>query len=254
MLRVIVADDEPLVRSDIRGLLADEPGVEVIAEARNGREALTLIEKHAPDIVLLDVQMPELSGFDVLEVLDPDRRPVIVFITAFDQYAVRAFDEHAVDYLLKPFDRERFLLALSRVRERLRSAEVGVAERDPAALARLLSTGSSRLRRFAVRTRNRIRYVPVEQVDWIQAADNYVRIHVEGSRHLVRTTMKQLEEALDPGQFARLHRSAIVNLSRVHELKPLPNGEYTVFLTTGDRLTLSRGYRDAFLRCMESSP
>lgn len=246
LIRVLVVDDEPLVRRGIVALLAEEPGIEVVGEARNGTEALALIRGTTPDLVFLDVQMPGLDGLGVLAALEPEERPAVVFVTAFDQYAVRAFDLHAVDYLLKPFDDERFRTALGRVRGRLRGVELAG---DRAALSALLAElrgappGPDRL---AVREQGQIVLVPVEEIDWIEAADNYVRLHRGRQYHLLRESLGRLEETLDRRRFARIHRSAIVNLARVKALEPVPGGEYDVILLDGRRLTLSRGYRDQF--------
>lgn len=245
-VRVLIVDDEPLVRRGLVSLLAEEPGIEVIGEARSGTEAVTQIRNTRPDLVFLDVQMPGLDGLGVLSTLEPDERPAVVFVTAFDQYAVRAFDLHAVDYLLKPFDDERFRTALARVRSRLQAGAV-TREREAlnALLAELRGTpaGPDRL---AVREQGQIVLVPVDEIDWIEAADNYVRLHRGKQYHLLRESLNRLEETLDRRRFARIHRSAMVNLARVRALEPAPGGEYDVILTDGRRLTLSRGYRDRF--------
>ncbi|MFN8651521.1 MAG: LytTR family DNA-binding domain-containing protein [Gemmatimonadales bacterium] len=244
-VRVLIVDDEPLVRRGIAALLALEPEVQVLGEARNGSEALTQIRALRPDLVFLDVQMPGLDGLGVLASLEEDERPAVVFVTAFDQYAVRAFDLHAVDYLLKPFDDARFRLALGRARDRLRR---GATDTERASLSALLAElrappGPDRL---AVREQGQVVLVPVDEIDWIEAADNYVRLHRGKQYHLLRESLNHLETTLDPRRFARIHRSAMVNLTRVRALEPVPGGEYDVILTDGRRLTLSRGYRDKF--------
>ncbi|HXE56633.1 MAG TPA: LytTR family DNA-binding domain-containing protein [Gemmatimonadales bacterium] len=243
-LRVLLVDDEPLVRQGLRSFLEDEPDVEVVGEARDGREALQLIVQRRPSLVFLDVQMPELDGVAVAEALAAES-PAIVFVTAYDRYAVRAFDLQAVDYLLKPFDRPRFQAALERARRRLAASEREVLARRVEALLLELG-GRGYLERIPVRSGRRIVVVPVDEVEWFEAADNYVRLHAGGRGHLLRETIKRLETRLDPRRFARIHRSAIVNLDRVRELQPLANGEYAVFLGSGTRLILSRTYRDAF--------
>lgn len=245
-IRVLVVDDEPLVRRGIVALLAEEPGIVVVGEARNGTEALSLIRGTAPDLVFLDVQMPGLDGLGVLAALEPDERPAVVFVTAFDQYAVRAFDLHAVDYLLKPFDDERFRTALARVRGRLQRGEAATERAAVAALLAELRGTTAGPDRLAVREHGQIVLVPVDEIDWIEAADNYVRLHRGGHYHLLRESLGRLEETLDRRRFARIHRSAMVNLTRVRALEPVPGGEYDVILTDGRRLTLSRGYRDRF--------
>jgi two-component system, LytTR family, response regulator len=245
-IRVLIVDDEPLVRRGIAVLLAGEPGIEVVGEARNGTEALTLIRETAPDLAFLDVQMPELDGLGVLAALEPEERPAVVFVTAFDRYAVRAFDLHAVDYLLKPFDDERFRTALARVRGRLQSGSAAAERAAVNALLAELRGTSSGPDRLAVREQGHIVLVPVDEIDWIEAADNYVRLHRGRQYHLLRESLARLEETLDRRRFARIHRSAMVNLARVKALEPVPGGEYDVILTDGRRLTLSRGYRDRF--------
>ena len=261
-LRVLLVDDEPLVRRGLRAFLAAERGVEVVGEARDGNEAVAAVRELAPDVLFLDVQMPELDGFGVLDALGPER-PAVVFVTAFDAYAIRAFEVHAVDYLLKPFDEARFRTALDRVRERVVARRGGATAAAPdtgaldarldALLAQLRGDGrvpTDWLARIAIRETDRVTYVPVGDVDWLEADDNYVRVHTRAGARLVRETLKSLESRLDPRHFARIHRSAIVNLERVRELRPTFNGEYVVVLATGARLTLSRGHRDAFFERM----
>jgi two-component system LytT family response regulator len=245
-IRVLIVDDEPLVRRGIAVLLAEEPGIEVVGEARNGTEALTLIRETTPDLAFLDVQMPELDGLGVLAALEPEERPAVVFVTAFDRYAVRAFDLHAVDYLLKPFDDERFRTALARVRGRLQSGSAAAERAAVSALLAELRGSTNGPDRLAVREQGHIVLVPVYEIDWIEAADNYVRLHRGRQYHLLRESLSRLEETLDRRRFARIHRSAMVNLARVKALEPVPGGEYDVILTDGRRLTLSRGYRDRF--------
>lgn len=247
-LRVLLVDDEPLVRRGVRAFLADERDVEVVAEARNGTEAVEGIRAHAPDLVFLDVQMPGLDGFGVVAEVGAERMPAVVFVTAFDEYALRAFEVHAVDYLLKPFDEPRFRTALGRARERLAARRQPHAA-DPA-LAALLAELRPRTRhadRLLVKGNERVLVVEVEDVDYVEAADNYVRLHTRSGRHLMRETIKAMEARLDPGRFVRIHRSVIVNLTRVRELQPLFNGEMAVVLKDGTTLTMSRGYRDAFV-------
>lgn len=251
-LRILIVDDEPLVRRGLRSLLDREPEVTVLGECRNGDEALEAILRLRPDVVFLDVQMPGRDGLEVAGALPPEGRPLIVFVTAFDRYAVRAFDIHAVDYLLKPFDDERFHTAMQRVRDRLRRRESGQLEDRLGALLEELRGRDDVLERFAIRTAGKVRFVPVAEVDWIEAADNYVRLHTPGGRHVLRETLKHLEERLDPGQFIRVHRSAMVNTARIREIEPLFNGEHTIVLTTGARVTLSRSYRDRFFGRMGS--
>ncbi len=243
-IRTLIVDDEPLARSRVRELLETQPDVEVTGECGNGREAIGAIRGETPDLVYLDVQMPEVTGFEVLEALEPAAAPAVVFVTAFDQFAVRAFEVHAVDYLLKPFDRERFLASLERAREAVgRRREGRVDERLGALLADL---GAQRryLKRLLVKNGSRTVLLQAGEIDWIESAGNYVRVHVGRERHLLRETMTTLEERLDPERFIRIHRSTIVNLDRVRELEPYFHGDYVVRLNDGTRLTMSRTYRD----------
>ena len=248
-LRVLVVDDEPLVREGLRMLLEREGDVRMLGEARNGEEALERIRELRPDLVLLDVQMPGMDGLAVVAALAPEERPAIVFVTAYSDYSIRAFDMHAVDYLLKPFDAERFATALHRARGRMAQ---GKADRLEALLA-TLRPAAAYAERLLLKQDGTVVVVPTHDIDWIEAADNYVNVHARTGRYMVREPLKQIEAKLDPARFARAHRSAIVNLSRVKSLDPLPAGENVITLTTGARLTLSRGYRDHFKSRLESA-
>jgi two-component system LytT family response regulator len=217
--RVLIADDEPLARERLRTLLGAEEWVEVVGECQNGNEAVDSIAKLQPDLVFLDVQMPGATGFDVIDAVGPDRMPLVVFVTAFDKYALRAFDVHALDYLLKPFDRERFGQALGRARQQLERRSGGDLERRLLELVQDLKGTSHRLERFVIKAGGRVFFVRSDEIDWIEAQ-------------------------LNPDIFYRIHRSHIVNIERVKELQPWFNGEYVVFLKNGTRLTLSRGYRE----------
>jgi two-component system LytT family response regulator len=244
-LRVLLVDDEPLVREGLRDFLGEEQDVIIAGECSNGAEALHFLEAHEVDVVFLDVQMPELDGLGVARVLLREGRPAIVFVTAFSEHAIRAFELNAIDYLLKPFDRERFHAAVDRVRIRLGSGKQEELARRLAAVLGELQRERSYADRVLVKSDGRLRFVAVEDLDWVEAADNYVRLHAGNQRHLVRETIRSFQARLDPARFARIHRSAIVNLSRIRELQPTFNGEYTVLLTSGAKLTLSRTYRDA---------
>jgi two-component system, LytTR family, response regulator len=244
-LRVVIADDEPIARRGLERLLRAERDVEVQASCANGREALAAIRTHRPDIAFLDVAMPKMTGIEVVRELPPTARPAVVFVTAFDRFAIDAFDLHAVDYLLKPFDAERFRTALDRTRQRLRGSE-----RTDRRLDDLLEAWTQRHRapeQLSVRHGDRIIVIAVSSIDWIDADDNYARLNAVGKQYFVRETMRALEQRLRPAGFARIHRSTIVNLSRVAELRPLVHGEYQVTLRDGTHLTLSRSYRDAIL-------
>ena len=241
--RVLIADDEPLARERLKTFLATEPDIEVVGEATTGAEAIDLIQELKPALVFLDVQMPEGNGFEVLAQLPEADRPAIVFVTAYDQFAVKAFEVHAVDYLLKPFDRQRFQAALRR-------ALAHVAPQQPAQIHEQLSALLADLRpkppaaeRLAVKSEGRVVFVNIVEIDWIEAADNYVALHVGKDSHLLRETMNALEARLAK-PFMRISRSTIVNTERIKELQPLFHGDYAVILKDGTKLTLTRGYRD----------
>jgi two-component system LytT family response regulator len=242
--RVLIADDEPLGRARIRMLLANEPWVEVVAETADAPTTVAGIEKFKPDLVFLDIQMPGGSGFDVIESVGAARMPFVIFVTAFDRYALRAFDVHALDYLLKPFDRDRFRDALTRARERVERRSDADLERKLLALVNDLKPGPQPLERFVIKSGGRVFFLRARDIEWIEAAGNYVKLHVGPETHVFRETMNSIEAKLDPAMFFRIHRSHIVNIERVRELQPWFNGEYVVFLTSGARLTLSRGYRE----------
>jgi len=242
--RVIIADDEPLARARLRMLLADVPWVDLIAECADGPSTIGAIEKFRPELVFLDVQMPGGSGFDVIQAIGAGRMPFVIFVTAFDRYALRAFDVHALDYLLKPFDRDRFRDALVRARERIERRSNGDLERRLLAIVNDLKPASQSLERFVIKAGGRVFFIRAEDIEWIEAAGNYVKLHVGAETHVFRETMNSLEARLNPSVFFRIHRSHIVNIERVRELQPWFNGEYVVFLTSGARLTLSRGYRE----------
>ena len=242
--RVLVADDEPLARERLRMLLAQEDWLEVVGECESGTQAIEAIQDLRPDLVFLDVQMPGATGFQVIESVGPSQMPPVVFVTAYDQYALRAFDVRALDYLLKPFDRERFQQALGRARDQVRQSAHGDLERRLLALVQDLREPQPRADRFVIKSGGRVYFVRTSEIDWIESAGNYVKLHVGSEEHLLRDTMTAIEAQLDPDSFIRIHRCHIVNIERVHELQPWFNGEYVVCLSTGARLTLSRGYRD----------
>jgi two-component system LytT family response regulator len=240
MIRVVIADDEPLAREGLRDFIADEADMQVVAEARDGDEALAVIDATQPDLVLLDVQMPGLSGTDVIAQL-AERPPAVIFVTAHDAHAVRAFELHAVDYLLKPVQRARFSEALVRTRQRLSSPEQGT-DRLAAAIGSI-DRGDGPIARFVVKSEGRIRFVRAEDVFYIEAAANYVVLHTERERHMVRETMRSLADQLDPARFLRIHRSYFVNVDAVREIQHLVKGELAVVLHGGKSLPLSRTYR-----------
>lgn len=249
-LSVLIVDDEPVARRRIRRLLASETDVSIVGECADGASALKTIAEANPDVVFLDVQMPELDGFEVVQRIGPSATPAIVFVTAFDRYALRAFDIHAIDYLLKPFTAERFQTALVRARDRARRQEQrGALD----ALVRGLRERPRYLSRAAVRAGGRIVLIDVATIDWIEAADNYVRLHVGTREHLLRETLSSLEKQLDPLQFARIHRSVIVQIDRIAELHPVTHGDLDVRLRDGTSLTLSRMWRDRLAHALGRS-
>jgi two-component system LytT family response regulator len=241
-IRTLVVDDEPMARERVRSLLAGQPDIEIVAECADGPQAVAAIERHAPQLVFLDVQIPIFDGFDVLRAVPPDRMPLVVFITAYDEYALRAFEVHALDYLLKPFESGRFYSTLERARDLIERQRAGDLGRKLLAMVQdLRPEGSPPADRLVVKSSGRIFFVRLDEIDWIDAAGNYVRLHVNGETHLFRETMNAIEKRLD-SRFVRIHRSHIVNADRIKEL--LPNdGEHTVVLQGGVRLTLSRGYK-----------
>lgn len=243
-IRILIVDDEPLVRKKIRGVLRLDVDVEVVGECGNGQEALAAVAEKRPDIIFLDVQMPQLDGLSVARLLKAERAPLIIFVTAYDQYAVQAFQVHALDYLLKPFDQERLREALQRAKEQLRARQQRQITAQVQALLDALQTKAKYLERLVIRTSGRILHLQLKDVDWIEAEGNYARIHVGKESHLLRETISRLEPQLDPAQFQRIHRSTIVQLDRIRELRPCFHGEYQVILHDGTEVTMSRNYRE----------
>ena len=243
-IRVAIVDDEPLARERLRTLLRDDTSTELVAEAGDATTAVSAIVSHRPDLVFLDVQMPGGTGFDVISGVGAAAMPRVIFVTAYDRYALRAFEVHALDYLLKPFDRDRFQQALARAKEQVGRAGPGDLEKRLLALVSELRSGPARIDRFVVKSGGRVFFVRTDEIDWIEAAGNYVKLHVGNESHLIRETMNNVEGRLSPETFVRIHRCHIVNIEQVRELQPWFNGEYVVFLKNGTRLTLSRGYRE----------
>ncbi|HKS21272.1 MAG TPA: LytTR family DNA-binding domain-containing protein [Thermoanaerobaculia bacterium] len=237
MIRTLIVDDEPLARRRIRKLLARDAEVQTIRECANGYEALDAIDEEMPDLVFLDVQMPEMDGFAVLQRFDGERLPLVIFVTAYDQYALRAFDVSAVDYLLKPFDRKRFEQALRKAKSRLATSERTLA------LLEELRAQSTHLERLVVKSGGRAFFLKTEEIDWIEAEGKYVRLHAGQKSYLLRESIGTLGAQLDAKTFLRIHRSTIVNMNSVGELQPWFNCEYRVILRDGTQLMLSRGCR-----------
>jgi two-component system LytT family response regulator len=243
-IRVLVVDDEPLAREKIRGMAADDAELRVVGECSNGAEAIDAIQTLRPDLILLDVQMPEVGGFAVLEALKDEGLPPVIFITAYDHYAVRAFEFHALDYLLKPFDRERFRAAIDRAKRQIRRENGGALDARILAMLEQMREQPRYTERLVVKTGGRVFFLNAEEIDWVEAEGNYVSIHAGKKSYLLRETISGIEGQLDPRHFVRIHRSAVVNINRIKELQPWSHGEYHVILHDGTQLTLSRSYRD----------
>lgn len=244
LISVLLVDDEPLAREMIREMLKDDSDIEIVGECVNGREAVEAIQEHNPDLIFLDVQMPEVGGFEVLEALKSVNVPHVIFVTAYDQYAVRAFEVHALDYLLKPFDRERFESAWRRAKAHILASRNGEVDQRILAILEELKAGSKYLERLVIKSGGRVFFLDTDDIDWIEAEGNYVSVHTGKKSHLLRETISSLESQLDPKKFLRIHRSSIVRIDRIKELQPWFHGEYRVVLQDGTQLTLSRNYRE----------
>jgi two-component system, LytTR family, response regulator len=245
-LRTLIVDDEMLARERLHSFLEREPDVELCGEAENGGQAVEMIQQQKPDLVFLDIQMPELDGFGVVSAVGPDRMPPVIFVTAHDRFALRAFEVHALDYLLKPFDRERFQKALERARQELSRRGGGdLTSRLTSLLAEVREKEAPRtMERLAIKTEGKVLLFRTEDIDWIEAADNYVNIHVGAESHLHRETLSSLEARLPPEKFIRISRSVIVHVERIKELQPMFHGDYVVILRNNTRLNLSRNFRE----------
>jgi two-component system LytT family response regulator len=250
MIRVVVIDDEPIAREGVRRHLVREPGVEIIAECGDGLTAVETIRELAPDLVFLDVQMPGMDGFEVTHAIGIDVMPAVVFVTAYDKYALRAFEVNAVDYLLKPFDSERFQKAFQRARVQIERRTTEAINEKLQALLESMRPQQRHLERLVVKSGGRIFFLPVAEIDWIESADNYVNLHCGRESHLIRETLSGLESKLNPEEFLRVRHSAIVNLKRIKELRPLFKGEYEIVLQNGVKLTSSRRYRNKIMQIL----
>ena len=253
-LRTVVADDEPLARQKLRILLNEESGINVVAECANGGEAIRALRDYRPDLLFLDVQMPDMDGFEVLKAFSEDEMPLVIFTTAYDQYALKAFEAHALDYLLKPFDQERLHHAIERARNALMQAG------DPALTKRLmafLSGGKPEPqaeRRLVIKAGGRVVFLDASEIEWVEAAGNYVRMHTGKESYILRGSIGRLAEKLDPDQFVRIHRSTLVNVNSIRELQPCNSGEFMVILRNGKELSCSRGYRSGLQSLIENAP
>ena len=243
--RVVIADDEPLARARVESLLRSQTDCEVVARCESGAETVTTVRRARPDILFLDVQMPGGDGFTVLEKLESDVPPAVIFVTAFDQHALRAFEVHALDYLLKPFDADRFARAVERARAQITRGAPGGGDARLAELIRSLRERPQHLERFAIRTSSgKIIFRRASDLDWAEADGNYVRLHFGKDAHMQRERLGALETQLDPARFVRVHRSALINLERVREMRPSFHGDYVVVLECGAEITLGRNYRE----------
>jgi two-component system LytT family response regulator len=257
-IRTQIVDDEPLARRNLRLLLEDDPEIEIVGECGSGYEALEVINEQPPDLLFLDIQMPEMSGFEVLERIEHERIAAVVFVTAFDQYALRAFEVHALDYLLKPFDDARFEKALRQAKAQVEQRQINRLSRKLFALLEDRAAPSEKktaayLTRFMIKAAGRVLFLKAEEVDWIAADDYYVKLHAGRKTHMLRETLSDLETRLDPEKFIRIHRSTIVNIERIKELHPHFNGEYLVILQDGTELKLSRSRREQVQAALKGS-
>lgn len=243
-LTTLIVDDEPLAREGLRALLARDPEISTIREARDGREAVLAIRESNPDLVLLDVQMPEMDGFAVVRTIGVEHMPEVVFVTAHDQYAIQAFEINALDYLLKPVVEERFVKALTRAKSRIGSTAATGSSQQIDGLLETMASPRAHLKRVAVRSAGQVSFVNVADIDWMRAAENYVELHTGSVRNLLHVTMNALEKSLDPEMFVRIHRSIIVNLGQIRTLQPGTHGEFLVTLRDGTRLQSGRAHSD----------
>lgn len=249
-IRIVIADDEVLARKFIRRMLKQDPEVEIVAECSNGAETAATIRKEKPDLVFLDVQMPAMDGFAVLEAVRLDHLPEIVFTTAYESYAIRAFELHALDYLLKPFDEVRFKAALKYAKERFHSQRDEEKQLQIGTLLESIRAQQQYLDRIIIRADGRISFLQTREIEWLEADDKYVHLHTGKGTRMVRQTLSAMEKQLDPRKFVRVHRSAMVNTDRIKELQPLFNGEHSLILEDGTRLTLSRKYKDGLFQLL----
>lgn len=250
-LTSLIVDDEALARKGLRLLLSRDPEVSEVHEAKNGQEAVAAIRAHRPDLIFLDVQMPEMDGFGVIDEIGADEMPAVVFVTAHDKHAIRAFEISAVDYLLKPVTAARFAQALARAKTHIKTPQAG--QRQIVALLEALASPQRHLKRLAVRSPGKTAFVNVSEVDWIAAAENYVELHAGRATHLLHVRMNALEKSLDPRLFLRIHRSLIVNISRIVEMEAADHGEFVLVLKNGTRLQSSRTYH-AKLKALTANP
>lgn len=251
-IKTLIVDDEPLARERIKRFLRDETDIETIGECSNGAQAVSVIKREKPDLVFLDIQMPEKTGFEVIKSLDAKSVPTIIFVTAYDQYALKAFDVHALDYLLKPFNRDRLHRAVAHAREHIENKRRGNFDERLVSLIADLKAEKKFLERLVVKSVGRVFFLRTDEIDWIEAAGNYLKLHAGSESHLIRETMNGIESKLNPDKFLRIHRSTVVNIDSIKELHPMFSGDYAVILRNGTEITLSRNYRDRFLELFEN--
>lgn len=260
-IRALIVDDESLAREVLLVMLGNDPEIEIIAECRNGKEAVAAIRKNSPDVVFLDIHMPEMDGFQVIEQIGAAQMPVTIFVTAYDKHALRAFEMHALDYLLKPFDHDRFDNTLQRVKTIIRQKKLGEISESLLAMLQDVKPKAEKtssetkdsmpekiahketMERVVVRSGGRIYFLKTEEIDWVEGSSNYLSLHIGGETHLIRETMGNFHSRLDSRKFLRIHRSTIVNIDRIKDIRPLFKGEYVITLKSGKRLKASRGYR-----------
>jgi len=242
-IKTIVVDDEPLARKRLQNLLKEDDEIELLKLCRNGKEAIETILKYSPDLVFLDIQMPEIDGFEVIRRLNMQRIPIIIFVTAYDEYALDAFEVHALDYLLKPFDKKRFYKALNRAKDYLKNS-TNKFDSKLESLVQELNPTPSYLNRLMVKTSGRVFFVGADEIEWIEASGNYVQLHTGDKSYLIRETMSNMGKKLNPDKFYRIHRSTIVNIECVKELQSWFHGDYMVIMKNGEKLTMSRNYKD----------
>ena len=243
-IRTVIVDDEDLARERIQALLEQQPDIEIVGLCADGASAVETIDREHPDLVFLDVQMPGMDGFEVVENIDAEHMPAIVFVTAYDGHALRAFEINALDFLLKPFDQARFEKALERARSQVNRDRTSLIDARLVSLLEGLHEERKYPERLIVKSGGRVFFVRTEDIDWVEASGNYVKIHAKGEAHLIRESMKNMETKLDAKTFVRIHRSAIVNIDRIKELEPWFHGEYVVIMRDGTRLTASRVFSE----------
>lgn len=251
-LRVLIVDDEPLARQGIARLVELDQAAEVVGQSEDGESAVADIRRLHPDLVMLDIQMPGLDGFEVLGRLQEEELPYVVFVTAFDQYALRAFEAHALDYLLKPLDGDRFRDVLARAKNALAMKRSDEFRRRVGSLLKEIPESRNNVRRVMIRSGGRVSFLPASEIEWIEAQGDYVSLHSRGKRHLIRDTLTNLQKQLHGRSFIRIHRSVMVNVDCIKELSPLFHGDYCILLQNGTRLTLSRSFRESFFAALST--